>query len=189
MGGLEENLAVEANGFLAAGADFGGALRELFRDGAKLGDVEELEGTTAEGGADVDVGAVVEDGFFCFDVGALGYGFDVGADFGEGDIEGRGVERDVVEVVESKLDFLQFCFRVWQGAVDDTCLEVWSEEAGVEDEEGDEGGDTELAHLQDIVAGVLGLVEFELSPVGFEADGAAGFIGNPIEVGEAPELV
>lgn len=36
---------------------------------------------------------------------------------------------------------------------------------------------------------MFGFVEFELCPVGFEADGAAGFVGNPIEVGESPELV
>lgn len=133
MGGLEENLAFEADRFLTAGADFLGPLRKFFGDRAELGDVEELECTTAKSGADVDVGAVVEDGFFCFDFGAFGHRFDLGSDFCEGFIEWRGVEGCVVEVVESKLDFLQFCFGIREGAVDDTGFEVWSEEAGVED--------------------------------------------------------
>ena len=151
--------------------------------------MEELECATTECGSDVYAGAVEEGGVFSADVGVFGFFLDVCADGCEGEVERGGVFWDVVEALEGEFYFFELGFGIRQGSVDDTCLEVVSEEAGVEDEHGHEGGNAELADFEYVVAEVLGFVELELCPVGLEADGAACFVGYPIEVGEAPELV
>lgn len=88
----------------------------------------------------------------------------------------------MVEALEGELYFFQLGFGIRQGAVNDTGLEVVGEEAGVEDEHGDECGDAELADLEYVVAEVFGFVELELCPVGLEADSAACFVGYPVQV-------
>ena len=92
-------------------------------------------------------------------------------------------------MVEGEFDFGEFCFSVRHGAVYDAGAEVWGEDAGVQDEDGDEGGDAELAYFEDVVAGVAVFVEVQLRPVGFETDGSPCFVGYPVKVGEPPELV
>lgn len=129
VGGLEEDEAFDADGFLTAGADFAGSLRELLGYGAELGDVEELEGATTEGGADVDVGAVEEGGFLGFNFGALGGVFNFGTDFCESVVERGRVGRQEVQMLEGEFDFFEFGFGIWQGAVYDAGFEVVVEEA------------------------------------------------------------
>lgn len=89
----------------------------------------------------------------------------------------------------SEGDFCEFFFGFGEGAVDNAGMEVFVEEAGVEDEEGEVGGDAELADFEDVVAGVGVAVELLLGPVEAEADGVAVFVCYPIEVVEAPLLV
>jgi len=77
-------------------------------------------------------------------------------------------------------DFGQFFFCFGEGAVDNACVEVRGEEAGVEYEECEVGGDAELAYFEDVVAGVGVAVEVLLCPVEVEADGVAVFVGYPV---------
>ena len=100
-----------------------------------------------------------------------------------------GVFGDVVEVFVGEGDFGEFFFCFGEGAVYNACVEVFVEEAGVEDEDGKVGGDAELADFEDVVACMGVAVEVLLSPVEFEADGVAFFICNPVEVVEPPLLV
>lgn len=85
--------------------------------------------------------------------------------------------------------FGEFFLCLREGAVYDACVEVFVEEAGVEDEEGEVGGYAELADFEDVVAGVGVAVEVALRPVEFKADGVAVFVCYPVEVVEAPLLV
>lgn len=164
--------------------------------------MEELEGAAAVGGSDGDFRAVgkddvasVECGFAC-EVGrgvAVDFDgvfcFEECADGGKFSVFRGGVWREVVEVAEGEGDFVEFCFSVRESAVDDACPEVVCEEAGVQDEDGDVGGDAELANFEDVVAAVGGGVEVVLSPVEAEALEVAVFVGNPVEVVESPVLV
>lgn len=68
-------------------------------------------------------------------------------------------------------------------------MEVRGEDAGIEDEESDVGGDTELADLEDEVACVGGIVERELSPVHGETLERAVFVNDPVEGIEAGKPV
>lgn len=144
--------------------------------------MEELECATTECGPDVDAGAVEECCVFSADVGVFGFFLYVCSDGCESEVEGGGVFGNVVEALEGEFYFFELGFGIRQGAVDDTCFEVVGEEAGVEDEHGDEGGDAELAYFEDVVSEVLGFVELELCPVGLESDSAACFVGYPVEV-------
>lgn len=155
-------------------------------DGAELGDVEELQGAATEGGADEYLGAVVKFNRLFVDGGGGGDALDGGSDIGQCAVEGSGVFGQVVEVVEGEFDFTEFCLGVWQGSVDYTCVVVRGEEAGVEHAYGHVGGDAELTDLEDVVAGVRGVVQFFLGPVHAEADEVAGFVGYPIEVVDSP---
>lgn len=144
--------------------------------------MEELECAATEGGADVDAGAVVEGGVFRAYVCIFGFFLYVGSDGCESEVKRGGVFWNVVETLEGEFYFFELGFGIRQGAVNDTCFEVVGEEAGVEDEHGDEGGDAELTDFQDVVSEVLGFVELELCPVGLEADGSACFVGYPVQV-------
>jgi len=89
-------------------------------------------------------------------------------------------------VVEGELYFTELCLGIRQGSVDYTRVVVRGEEAGIEHANGHVGGYAELAHLEDVVAGVCGVVQFLLCPVHAEADEVAGFVGYPIEVVDSP---
>lgn len=155
-------------------------------DGAELGDVQQLQCAATEGGADEYLGAVVKFDRFFVDGGSCSQALDGGSDIGQCAVEGSGVFGQVVEVVEGEFDFPEFCLGIGQGSVDYTCVVVWCEEAGVEHAYGHVGGDAELTDLEDVVAGVRGVVQFLLSPVHAEADEVSGFVGYPIEVVDSP---
>ncbi len=198
VGGLCEDAAVLGDRIERACDNFLGADGVVDGDVAELGDVEELEGAAAGGGGCDDGGAVGEADFVAFggevfDFTGGGDGaeaiLDEATDFGEFDVSGRGVGREVVEVIVGEGDFGDFGAGVVEFAIDDGGLEVGGEEAGVEDEEGDVGGDAELADFEDEVAGVGGVVEGELSPVHGEALKGAVFVDDPVKGIEACKTV
>ena len=84
---------------------------------------------------------------------------------------------------EGEFYFFEFGFGIRKCSVNDARLEVGGEEAGIQDEHGHEGGDSELTNFEDVVSEMLCLIEFELSPVRFESHGATRFVGYPIEIG------
>lgn len=69
-------------------------------------------------------------------------------------VEGGGGVGQVVKVLVSEGDFAELFFGFREGAVDNASVEVFCKQAGVEDEEGEVGGDAELADFEDVVAGV-----------------------------------
>lgn len=86
---------------------------------------------------------------------------------------------------EGEGDFSDFFLGIGEGFIYDGGVPVGVEEHGVQDVDGDEGGDAELADFEDGVAGVHGFKEFPLRPVHVEADAFAVFVEDPIEVVEA----
>ena len=198
VGGFGEDAAVFGDRVEGACDDFLSADGVVDGDVAELGDVEELERVAACGGGGNDRRAVGEAHFLAlggeiFYFTGRGDGaetvFDEAADFGEFDVLGRGIGREVVEVIVGESDFGDFGASVVEFAVNDGGLEVRGEDAGIEDEESDVGGDTELADLEDEVACVGGVVEGELSPVHGETLERAVFIHDPVEGIEAASTV
>lgn len=181
-----------------AGLDFSGADGVVCSDGAELGDVEHLESVASVGTADVDGGAVGEGDFFLPEGSERdsiiilldGEMFlELSAEGSELAVEWGWVVRQVVEVLVSEGDFAEFFLCLREGAVDNAGVEIFGEEAGIEDEEGEVSGDAELADLENVVAGVAVAVEVLLRPVEAKADGVAVFVGYKVEVIEPPLLV
>lgn len=189
VGGFLDDGAGFGDGVEAAGHDFLRLFGVMGGDGSELGDVEDLEGAAAQGGGGVDGGAVGE-----FYVG-LGEGcafhflFNHFSDGGEEAVFFRRGVREVVEVVKGEVHFVHFLFCFGPGAVDDAAGDVGGEEGGVQFQYGGEGGDAELADLEDVIAVVEVVVEFFLGPVHAEAPGSGVFVQNPVEVVEPPLAV
>lgn len=107
---------------------------------------------------------------------------ELSAEGSELSVERGGIVGQVVEVLVGEGDFAELFFGFREGAVDNASVEIFGEEAGVKDEEGKVGGYSELAHLENVVAGMAVAVEVLLRPVEAEADGATIFVGNPVQV-------
>ena len=89
-------------------------------------------------------------------------------------------------MVEGELYFPEFCLGVWEGSVDYTRVVVRGEEAGIEHANGHVCRYAELAHFEDVVAGVRGVVQFLLSPVHAESDEVSGFVSYPVQIVDSP---
>lgn len=186
VGGFFDEDACFGDGVVAAGHDFGGFLGVVGGDGTQLGDVEDLQGAASKGGAGVDGGAVRE---FRRRVGegcCLHFFLNHAADGSDEAVFFGGGVREVVEVVEGEAHFFHFLFCLRAGAVDDAAGDVGGEERSVQLQDGDEGGDAQLAHLEDVVSVVEVVVEFFLRPVHCKARDLAVLVHDPVEVVKPP---
>lgn len=151
-------------------------------DAAELGDVQQLEGSASQGCADGDGGAVGKDDFAGFEAYAAVVVFDHASNGGGVAVGVSCFFGDGVEVFKGKADFVEFGTGVFEGFVDDAGLVVRREEAAVEHQQGHVGRDAELAHFEDVVAGVGALVQFSLRPVELEALAFAVFVDDLVQV-------